>query len=35
LSAQDQKHMEAMQKDLGYFSSPKVTRDSEDEYPNA
>lgn len=33
-SAQSQKHMEAMQKDLGYFSSPKVTRDSEDEYPN-
>lgn len=33
-SAQNQKHMEAMQKDLGYFSSPKVTRDSEDEYPN-
>jgi hypothetical protein len=33
-SAQDQKHMEAMQKDLGYFSSPNVTRDSEDEYPN-
>jgi len=32
-SADDQQLMEAMQKELGYFTSPKVTRDSEDEYP--
>jgi hypothetical protein len=34
-SAEDQKHMEAMQKELGYFTSPKLTRDSEDEYPQS
>jgi hypothetical protein len=32
-SAEDQKRMEVMQKKLGYFSRPKVTKDSEDEYP--
>ncbi len=32
-SSKDQRHMEAMQKDLGYFASPKVTRDPVDEYP--
>jgi len=32
-SAEDQKHMEAIQKELGYFRSPELTRDSEDEYP--
>jgi len=32
-SAEDHKHMEAMQKELGYFVSPMVARDSEDEYP--
>jgi hypothetical protein len=32
-SAEDQKHMEAMQKELGYFATPKFTRTSEDEYP--
>jgi hypothetical protein len=34
-SARDQEQMEAMQKDLGYFTSPKLTRDSEDEYPTS
>jgi len=32
-SDKDQKHMEAMQEDLGYFVRPKVTRNPEDEYP--
>jgi hypothetical protein len=34
-SAEDQRLMEQMQKDLGYFAKPKMTRDSEDEYPGA
>lgn len=34
-SAADQRLMEQMQKDLGYFVRPKVTKDSEDEYPGA
>ena len=34
-SADDQRLMEQMQKDLGYFARPKVTKESEDEYPGA
>lgn len=34
-SADDQRLMEQMQKDLGYFARPKVKMDSEDEYPGA
>jgi hypothetical protein len=32
-SAADQRLMGQMQKDLGYFARPKMTRNSEDEYP--
>jgi len=32
-SADNQRLMEQIQKDLGYFARPKVTKDSEDEYP--
>ncbi|MGH9713460.1 MAG: hypothetical protein ACRD5M_09210 [Candidatus Acidiferrales bacterium] len=34
-SAEDQQTMEEMQNELGYFRNPKVTKDSEDEYPTA
>lgn len=34
-SAEDQRQMEKMQNELGYFNNPRVTKDSEDEYPKA
>jgi hypothetical protein len=33
-SDHDQKLMQAMQDELGYFRRPKITKDGEDEYPN-
>jgi hypothetical protein len=34
-TSEDQRIMEEMQAELGYFKSPKVTKTSEDEYPTA